>query len=388
MNRRTFVGSLGAAGLGLAAGCAWRLKDHHVLSAADGPAYSPWTDWLQDGAHPMEKLVRAAILAASPHNSQPWKFRLLESGIDVYADTSRRIRAIDPLLREMHIGIGCAVENLLLAAAAAGYTCSFDTPGPSGTGELLPVIRVVLKESAPRCSDLYAAIPWRNTDRGPYAVGADLDARSVQALNDLNPSESQLRIFWFRKTHQMRAFADLVFSATEAIVADPEQSASSARWMRTNWSAIQRSRDGLTYDAQGLTPCMRALAKFLPPLGIEKTNRYWLSATREIQLATAAAFGLIAARDARNCQQLLEAGRLWQRMHLLATVHGIAMQPLSQPVERRDREFQLNQPLACATALAELQQDASWQAVMPFRLGYPTRRALPSPRRTLASVLI
>ena len=194
MNRRTFVGSLGAAGAGLAAACAWRLEDNHVLSAADGPAYSPWVDWQREGARQMEKLFRAAVLAASPHNSQPWKFRLLESGIDVYADTSRRIRAIDPLLREMHIGIGCAVENLLLAAAAAGYTCSFDTPGPSGTGELLPVIRVVLKESAPRCSDLYAAIPWRNTDRGPYAVGADLDARSVQALNDLNPSESQLRI--------------------------------------------------------------------------------------------------------------------------------------------------------------------------------------------------
>ena len=97
---------------------------------------------------------------------------------------------------------------------------------------------------------------------------------------------------------------------------------------------------------------------------------------------------MIAVRDAKNTQQRVEAGRLWQRMHLLATVQGIAMHPLSQPVERRDRELQLGQSPAYAKALSELQQDDSWQAVMPFRMGYPVQNAPPSPRRAIASVLI
>jgi hypothetical protein len=75
-------------------------------------------------------------------------------------------------------------------------------------------------------------------------------------------------------------------------------------------------------------------------------------------------------------------------MQLLGTLHGIAMQPLSQPIERRDRERQLGLAPTFANALAELQQDDSWQAVMPFRLGYPERDALPSPRRSLSSVLL
>ena len=97
---------------------------------------------------------------------------------------------------------------------------------------------------------------------------------------------------------------------------------------------------------------------------------------------------MIAVRDANNPQQRVEAGRLWQRMHLHATLRGIAMHPLSQPVERRDRELQLGQPLTYAKALSDLQQDDRWQPIMPFRLGYATQEALPSPRRTIASVLI
>jgi hypothetical protein len=39
-------------------------------------------------------------------------------------------------------------------------------------------------------------------------------------------------------------------------------------------------------------------------------------------------------------------------------------------------------------ALRELVGDSAWQALMPFRLGYPTRGALPSPRRATADVVL
>ena len=292
-----------------------------------------------------------------------------------------------PFLREMHSGVGCALENLLLAAETAGYRWSFDKPASSGDGELQPVVRVLLKEGTRRPSDLYAAIPRRHTNRGPYAPGKEMDARTIEALTGVKNSDAELRVFWFRKPKEKRAFGDLVIHATEAIIADQEQSSSSARWIRTSWNEIQRFRDGLTYDTQGMNPGMRALAKFLPPLSVKQTDQYWLTATHETHVATASAFGMIAVRDAMNTQQRVEAGRLWQRMHLFATVQGIAMHPLSQPVERRDRELQLRRSPAYAKALSELQQDDSWQTVMPFRMGYPAQDAPPSPRRAIASVL-
>ncbi len=66
-------------------------------------------------------LVQSAILAANPHNSQPWLFRVSEARLDLFADPSRNIGAIDPFLREMYTGLGCALENVVLTAQALGY---------------------------------------------------------------------------------------------------------------------------------------------------------------------------------------------------------------------------------------------------------------------------
>ncbi len=183
MNRRTLLCGLGIAGIGLAGATIRRVESNHVLSAGGGAAYKPWEDWQKSGPNPFEQFVRAAVLAANPHNTQPWKFHFLADAVDVYADTSRRIGVIDPFLREMYIGVGCAVENLLLSAEAAGYCWSFDKPGSFVDTTLQPVVRVSLrKECGKHASDLYAAIPKRHTNRGPYIKGKDVDATMIDAL--------------------------------------------------------------------------------------------------------------------------------------------------------------------------------------------------------------
>ena len=136
----------------------------------------------------------------------------LAGWVDVYPDTSRRIGVIDPFLREMHIGVGCALENLLLAAETAGYRWSFDKPASSGDGELQPVVHVLLKEGTRRPSDLYAAIPRRHTNRGPYATGKDMDPRTIEGLTGVKNSDAELRVFWFRKPEEKQAFGDLVIT--------------------------------------------------------------------------------------------------------------------------------------------------------------------------------
>jgi hypothetical protein len=65
----------------------------------------------------------------------------------------------------------------------------------------------------------------------------------------------------------------------------------------------------------------------------------------------------------------------------------MAMQPLNQPAERADREAQLGITPRFSRALAEIIGDPSWQALMPFRMGYPTVEGRPSPRRAIEDVL-
>ena len=61
-------------------------------------------------------LVRYAILAPSTRNTQPWRFRVEGECIEVLADLSRLHPVADRDRRELYLSVGCAIENLLVAA--------------------------------------------------------------------------------------------------------------------------------------------------------------------------------------------------------------------------------------------------------------------------------
>jgi hypothetical protein len=73
----------------------------------EGDAYAPWDLWNDPGVRgtPLA-LVAAAVLAANPHDTQPWLFRIGDDAIDVLADLSRNLGAMDAYVREMHLGLG------------------------------------------------------------------------------------------------------------------------------------------------------------------------------------------------------------------------------------------------------------------------------------------
>src|ERR1700730_8368353 len=69
----------------------------------------------------MKDFIRYATLAASGHNTQPWRFRIGAGRIDILPDFSRRTPVVDPDDHHVFVSLGCAVENLTLAAAARGH---------------------------------------------------------------------------------------------------------------------------------------------------------------------------------------------------------------------------------------------------------------------------
>ena len=100
----------------------------------------------------------------------------------------------------------------------------------------------------------------------------------------------------------------------------------------------------MTLDAAGLSPPMTALAKLLPDTDAKTSDRYWLAMTRDVQVPTAPALGVMFVRDRLDMAAAIAAGRAWQRLHLAATAAGLAAQPLNQPVERADRDKALGRP--------------------------------------------
>jgi hypothetical protein len=96
---------------------------------------------------------------------------------------------------------------------------------------------------------------------------------------------------------------------------------------------------------------------------------------------------MITVNDLYDQPVTLEAGRLWQRLHLWATARGLAAQPLNMPPERVDRDAELGLEPRMAAALAALTGDAGWRPTFVFRMGQAERAARLSPRRPVEAVL-
>src|SRR5689334_16213805 len=191
-----------------------------------------------------------------------------------------------------------------------------------------------------------------------------------------------VRLFLFTAPAERAQFGAAVVAATAAIVADAPMVADSQRWFRHRRADVERLRDGLTLDAAGLSPLVAAAAKILPAASPETSHRYWLDATRDVQVPTTPLFGFIATRDVYDRGLALRAGRLWQRLRLLATSRWLAAQPINQPVEMVDRDRMLGRPPHAAATLAALTGAPEGKPTFAFRMGFPTRRAGPEPAAT------
>ena len=390
MKRRSFLQGAGAVTVLVAGGLVWRAYDQGVFSIGKGPAYEPWKNW-NDAQHGPLGLVSAAILAASPHNTQPWRFRVTDSQIELYADVERNTGALDPFLRELHLGLGCALENLMLAAKVEGYQATLTTvPGKLQAPPQNPVpelvARIELAPGAKESSELHDAIPRRHTNRAPYnqkAIPADV----LNTIAHLAESEAGVKTFLFVEPGQRDKIVTLIADANEIVYSDSRVREGSDRWIRLRWSEIQRYHDGLTMDAMTLPPTTTTIAKMIPEAMLRKAAVQTRDMYSDLLRATPV-FGTIAVHDRYDRERSLRAGRVWQRTHLWLTAHNLVARPVNEMVELVDYERMLNQEPRAAGQLAELTGDSSWQPTFMFRMGYPIRPALASPRRGVQEVLL
>lgn len=390
MERRAFLKGAGIVTVLVAGGGVWRAWDQGVFSVGQRPAYEPWRNWRSASDGPLG-LVRAAILAASPHNTQPWLFKITSSSIELYADTARNTGALDPFLREQHIGLGCALENLMLAAGANGYQTALTLmpgklTGTSPAPQPQLVARVELTAGTPQQSQLYDAIPRRHTNRNPYDPNRPLPGDFVEKMRALTSDEPDVKMFLFTDEKDRKKIAEIISQANDVLYADPAVAQGSEEWIRLRWKSVQKYRDGLTVDAFGLSPGQAAVAKMVPA----SVLRRQFGSAKNLYLKlllTAPLFGVIAGRDRYDQEQSLRAGRIWQRAHLLATVHGVAARPANEMVEMVDHEGSTGQAARHAAMLADLIGDSPWQPTFMFYMGYAVRPGLASPRRSVDMVV-
>ena len=182
---------------------------------------------------PLVQAVRDALRAPSIFNTQPWRWGIDHAGLELRAEWTRQLCAVDPYGHELLLSCGAALHHALVSLAAAGWGTGVERYGDDG--DRLARIRLLDRaDPDPDAVAMRDAIPARRTDRRPYSdrpVPAEIiDALTAAAF------ACGARLHRVRYD-QMPMFAVAVAFAGAAETSDSAYLGDLARWTnRPQWT--------------------------------------------------------------------------------------------------------------------------------------------------------
>lgn len=318
MNRRLILrGGVALAALGGAAAASFI----GIGSSADYAASMARLRAPLTGNDDVTELIRFATLAANSHNTQPWLFRTAPGTIEIRPDFSRRTPAVDPDDHHLFASLGCAAENLSLAAAAVGLPGEADFD--PATGALAFRYAPGLDKASPLCD----AIPLRQSTRADFdgqpVAPAELDTLAAAATTP----GVQLSLITDRAA--IDRVRDLVMAGSDAQMADATFVRELKAWMRFNPAGALATGDGLYSAASGNPTLPTWLGAPLFDLVFTASAERGKYAS---QLNTSSGVAVFVA-DRPDPAGWVAAGRGCQRFALQATALGLKTSFVNQPVE-------------------------------------------------------
>ena len=166
-----------------------------------------------------------------------------QGSIEIHPDRTRQLLVLDPQGRELWISLGCALENLLVAAHAAGYATQVTYP------EADEVIRVRLSADKPQSTPLLTAIILRQNTRSTYD-GQPVQLAVLRQLQAVS-SEPGVTVQFVLEPSERSTVLEYVNQGNLKQYADPAFVRELIHWLRFTKKDALASLDGLYTRSSG-----------------------------------------------------------------------------------------------------------------------------------------
>jgi nitroreductase len=317
----------------------------------------------------VERAVSFGVRAPSIHNTQPWRWVYRPGVLELYADRSRQLPALDPDGRSVLLSCGAALELARLGFAATGWRTEVDRlPDPDHPdllARIRPVARAEVDGSVVQRAE---AAERRRTERRPFRP----EPLPAEALGTLLAVAADTGVYAYAvERNDEKLDLAVVFSWADGVeMADPAYRAELAHWTRATGASDGVPAAAVPHVSAGAP---RHADVTLRDFEAGITGGQELTETVDERPVYLVVFSTADDRAAR-----LRAGEAYARISVEAEQLGLASSAMTQAVD-----------LPAVRERFRMLMNWPDHPQMVLRLGYPQPGPAPVPtgRRSLADVL-
>lgn len=306
-------------------------------------------------------LIRYATLAANSHNTQPWRFKISDVGMEILPDLTRQIAIVDPDNHHLFASLGCAAENLAIAGSARGKPGELSfSPAKDGA------VMFTFGSGPPVEPAMFDAIPKRQSTRGDY----DGKAVSSSDLQTLAAAAAMpgVDLVLITDRPQIDRVRDLVVAGNNAQIADAAFVRELKAWLRFSPRQAIVTGDGLFSASSGNPALPEWLGRLMFDLVFKAKAENEKYAR---QLASSAGVAVFVAQK-EDREHWVMAGRACQRFALQATALGLKHAFINQPIEVAGLRPELATLVGLSGRRPDLVMRFGYGAALPFSARRPT----------------
>jgi hypothetical protein len=301
---------------------------------------------------PILQAIAIGLNAPNAHNTQAWKFKLInDKEALVYIDNAKLLPETDPPSRQIHISAGCLLEAINIGSTGIGYKAEI-TLFPNGNYSIEdignePIANVKLFPSASIAKHIHwDFIFQRRTSRMVYN-GEMITQQEFDTIEKATATENS-KLLFINDPQTMELYTTLFSKAMKTefdTLATNEETRKNFRF--TDDEAL-KTRDGLTFDANGFKGMQKLMARTFTKNTLEGWNKPSIIEKGfshfEKGLQSSKGFVLWITNQ-NDFKDHILVGRDFYRFSLALTANNLYLHPLNQAIQEYEEMNTIRQKL-------------------------------------------